>query len=85
MPHVEIPQAEFKVSVTVYIIETIHISYALTSFYHKKIHIQYIQVVILGDSHIGKTSLVTRFAEGYYRENSRPATESPRLYCFIIM
>lgn len=43
MPHVEIPQAEFK-------------------------------VVILGDSHIGKTSLVTRFAEGYYRENSRPAT-----------
>lgn len=32
------------------------------------------QVVILGDSHIGKTSLVTRFAEGYYRENSRPAT-----------
>lgn len=43
MPHVEKPQAEFK-------------------------------VVILGDSHIGKTSLVTRFAEGYYRENSRPAT-----------
>lgn len=43
MPHVELPQAEFK-------------------------------VVILGDSHIGKTSLVTRFAEGYYRENSRPAT-----------
>ena len=32
------------------------------------------KVVILGDSHIGKTSLVTRFAEGYYRENSRPAT-----------
>jgi len=31
-------------------------------------------VVVLGDSHIGKTSLVTRFAEGYYRENSRPAT-----------
>lgn len=31
-------------------------------------------MVILGDSHIGKTSLVTRFAEGYYRENSRPAT-----------
>jgi small GTP-binding protein len=45
MPHVELPQAEFK-------------------------------VVILGDSHIGKTSLVTRFAEGYYRENSRPATLS---------
>mmetsp|Transcript_215 Transcript_215/g.505 ORF Transcript_215/g.505 Transcript_215/m.505 type:complete len:388 (+) Transcript_215:285-1448(+) len=43
MPHVEIPQAEFK-------------------------------AVVLGDSHIGKTSLVTRFAEGYYRENSRPAT-----------
>mmetsp|Transcript_8718 Transcript_8718/g.18279 ORF Transcript_8718/g.18279 Transcript_8718/m.18279 type:complete len:319 (+) Transcript_8718:98-1054(+) len=43
MPHVEIPQAEFK-------------------------------VVILGDTHIGKTSLVTRFAEGYYREHSRPAT-----------
>jgi len=33
-----------------------------------------IKVVILGDSHIGKTSLVTRFSEGYYRENSRPAT-----------
>ena len=32
------------------------------------------KVVILGDSNIGKTSLVTRFAEGYYRENSRPAT-----------
>ena len=31
-------------------------------------------MVILGDSNIGKTSLVTRFAEGYYRENSRPAT-----------
>ena len=31
-------------------------------------------MVVLGDSHIGKTSLVTRFAEGYYRENSRPAT-----------
>ena len=45
MPHVELPQAEFK-------------------------------VVVLGDSHIGKTSLVTRFAEGYYRENSRPATLS---------
>jgi len=46
-------------------------------------NIQYIiQVVILGDSHIGKTSLVTRFAEGYYRENSRPATESPQLVLF---
>lgn len=33
-----------------------------------------IKVVILGDSHIGKTSLVTRFAEGYYRDNSRSAT-----------
>jgi Ras-related protein Rab-5C len=32
------------------------------------------KVVVVGDSHIGKTSLVTRFAEGYYRENSRPAT-----------
>ena len=33
-----------------------------------------IKVVILGDSHIGKTSLVTRFVEGYYRDNSRSAT-----------
>ena len=32
------------------------------------------QVVVLGDSQAGKTSLVTRFAEGYYRENSRPPT-----------
>ncbi|KAL7488856.1 hypothetical protein ACHAW6_014469 [Cyclotella cf. meneghiniana] len=43
MPHVEIPQAEFK-------------------------------VVLLGSSHIGKSSLVTRFSEGYYRENSRQPT-----------
>ncbi|KAL7529007.1 hypothetical protein ACHAWF_002804 [Thalassiosira exigua] len=38
MPHVEVPQAEFK-------------------------------AVVLGDSHVGKSSLVTRFAEGYYREH----------------
>ena len=31
-------------------------------------------MVILGDSNIGKTSLVTRFAEGYYRDGSAPAT-----------
>mmetsp|Transcript_26134 Transcript_26134/g.52083 ORF Transcript_26134/g.52083 Transcript_26134/m.52083 type:complete len:290 (+) Transcript_26134:393-1262(+) len=39
MPHVELPQAEFK-------------------------------VVMLGDTNTGKTSLVLRFAEGYYREKS---------------
>eukprot|EP00581_Thalassiosira_minuscula_P009647 CAMPEP_0183708180 /NCGR_PEP_ID=MMETSP0737-20130205/4566_1 /TAXON_ID=385413 /ORGANISM="Thalassiosira miniscula, Strain CCMP1093" /LENGTH=398 /DNA_ID=CAMNT_0025935999 /DNA_START=138 /DNA_END=1334 /DNA_ORIENTATION=+ len=52
MPHVEIPQAEFK-------------------------------VVILGDSHIGKTSLVTRFAEGYYREKNplvSPTVGAPALF-----
>ena len=37
-------------------------------------------MVILGDSNIGKTSLVTRFAEGYYREASRPATVSPHFF-----
>jgi len=43
MPHVELPQAEFK-------------------------------VVMLGDTFTGKTSLVLRFAEGYYREEGRSAT-----------
>lgn len=43
MPHVELPQAEFK-------------------------------VVLLGDSTSGKTSLVLRFAEGYYRDTPRPST-----------
>jgi small GTP-binding protein len=43
MPHVEIPQLDFK-------------------------------LVVLGSSHIGKSSLVTRFSEGYYRENSRQPT-----------
>jgi small GTP-binding protein len=43
MPHVELPQAEFK-------------------------------VVMLGDTNTGKTSLVLRFAEGYYREEARSAT-----------
>eukprot|EP00568_Trieres_chinensis_P013004 CAMPEP_0183300312 /NCGR_PEP_ID=MMETSP0160_2-20130417/6783_1 /TAXON_ID=2839 ORGANISM="Odontella Sinensis, Strain Grunow 1884" /NCGR_SAMPLE_ID=MMETSP0160_2 /ASSEMBLY_ACC=CAM_ASM_000250 /LENGTH=218 /DNA_ID=CAMNT_0025462701 /DNA_START=134 /DNA_END=787 /DNA_ORIENTATION=- len=43
MPHVELPQAEFK-------------------------------VVMLGDTNAGKTSLVLRFAEGYYREAPRAAT-----------
>jgi len=43
MPHVELPQAEFK-------------------------------VVILGDTTVGKTSLVLRFAEGYYRDEGRSAT-----------
>jgi len=43
MPHVELPQAEFK-------------------------------VVILGDTNTGKTSLVLRFAEGYYRNEARSAT-----------
>ena len=32
------------------------------------------KVVLLGSSHIGKSSLVTRFSEGYYRENSREPT-----------
>ena len=32
------------------------------------------KVVLLGSSHIGKSSLVTRFSEGYYRENSRQPT-----------
>jgi len=43
MPHVELPQAEFK-------------------------------VVMLGETFTGKTSLVLRFAEGYYRELSRNPT-----------
>lgn len=43
MPHVELPQAEFK-------------------------------VVMLGDTNAGKTSLVLRFAEGYYRDEGRSAT-----------
>eukprot|EP00593_Proboscia_inermis_P001158 CAMPEP_0171297422 /NCGR_PEP_ID=MMETSP0816-20121228/6162_1 /TAXON_ID=420281 /ORGANISM="Proboscia inermis, Strain CCAP1064/1" /LENGTH=367 /DNA_ID=CAMNT_0011771679 /DNA_START=15 /DNA_END=1118 /DNA_ORIENTATION=+ len=43
MPHVELPQAEFK-------------------------------VVMLGDSNAGKTSLVLRFAEGYYRDAAREPT-----------
>jgi len=43
MPHVDLPQAEFK-------------------------------VCLLGDSFTGKTSLVLRFAEGYYRESARSAT-----------
>lgn len=30
------------------------------------------QVVVLGDSHTGKTSLVLRFVEGYYREERDP-------------
>lgn len=33
-------------------------------------------MVLLGDSHVGKSSLVTRFAEGYYRDSSRPPTIS---------
>lgn len=43
MPHVELPQAEFKVA-------------------------------MLGDTNAGKTSLVLRFAEGYYRDAPRSAT-----------
>lgn len=43
MPHVELPQTEFK-------------------------------VVILGDTQVGKTSLVLRFTEGHYREHSRSPT-----------
>ena len=33
-----------------------------------------IQVVLLGDTNTGKTSLVLRFVEGYYRETGRSAT-----------
>lgn len=43
MPHVELPQAEFK-------------------------------AVMLGDTNAGKTSLVIRFAEGYYRNEGRSST-----------
>lgn len=32
------------------------------------------QIVLLGDSNTGKTSLVLRFVEGYYRETGRSAT-----------
>lgn len=35
---------------------------------------------MLGDTNVGKTSLVLRFAEGYYRENSR----SPTVGAFFI-
>ena len=38
------------------------------------------KVVMLGDTNVGKTSLVLRFAEGYYRENSR----SPTVGAFFI-
>lgn len=34
----------------------------------------FVKVVMLGDTFTGKTSLVMRFAEGYYREGSRTAT-----------
>lgn len=40
----------------------------------------YAKVVMLGDTNVGKTSLVLRFAEGYYRENSR----SPTVGAFFI-
>jgi small GTP-binding protein len=43
MPHVELPQADFK-------------------------------VVMLGETFTGKTSLVLRFAEGYYRDSARNPT-----------
>eukprot|EP00934_Nitzschia_sp_Nitz4_P004010 Nitzschia sp. Nitz4//scaffold3_size479765//266738//267654//NITZ4_000111-RA/size479765-snap-gene-1.402-mRNA-1//-1//CDS//3329550791//4000//frame0 len=43
MPHVEVPQADFK-------------------------------VVMLGDTFTGKTSLVVRFAEGFYRDSLRTPT-----------
>jgi len=43
MPHVELPQVEFK-------------------------------VVILGDTNTGKSSLVLRFVQGYYRSESRAST-----------
>ena len=43
MPHVELPQAEFK-------------------------------VVMLGDTNAGKTSVVLRFAEGYFRDAERSST-----------
>jgi small GTP-binding protein len=36
--------------------------------------LKHTQVVMLGDTNTGKTSLVLRFAEGYYREESRSAT-----------
>mmetsp|Transcript_34275 Transcript_34275/g.51400 ORF Transcript_34275/g.51400 Transcript_34275/m.51400 type:complete len:441 (-) Transcript_34275:977-2299(-) len=45
MPHVEIPQAEFK-------------------------------LVILGDANCGKTSLITRFTQGYYRQQHPNTTTS---------
>eukprot|EP00984_Skeletonema_dohrnii_P024161 scaffold13251_cov77-Skeletonema_dohrnii-CCMP3373.AAC.3 len=45
MPHVEIPQAEFK-------------------------------LVILGDANCGKTSLITRFTQGYYRQHPNNTTST---------
>ena len=82
MPHVEIPQAEFKVSKQMLLVYSMRknecISYEPFFCNNDKSLItnnfKHFKVVILGDSNIGKTSLVTRFAEGYYRENSRPAT-----------
>ena len=44
----------------------------LTFCYHR--NIQNEQVVMLGDSFAGKTSLVLRFAEGHYRDSARSAT-----------
>jgi small GTP-binding protein len=41
---------------------------------HVQIPSTEIKVVLLGSSHTGKSSLVTRFSEGYYRNASRPAT-----------
>ncbi len=84
MPHVEIPQAEFKVGfICLCCNRSIqglwthvqkHLLYIVRNCYHSAVMLFFSQVVILGDTHIGKTSLVTRFAEGYYREHSRPAT-----------
>eukprot|EP00577_Skeletonema_sp_RCC1716_P014286 CAMPEP_0113404990 /NCGR_PEP_ID=MMETSP0013_2-20120614/18701_1 /TAXON_ID=2843 ORGANISM="Skeletonema costatum, Strain 1716" /NCGR_SAMPLE_ID=MMETSP0013_2 /ASSEMBLY_ACC=CAM_ASM_000158 /LENGTH=460 /DNA_ID=CAMNT_0000290663 /DNA_START=91 /DNA_END=1473 /DNA_ORIENTATION=+ /assembly_acc=CAM_ASM_000158 len=47
MPHVEIPQAEFK-------------------------------LVILGDANCGKTSLITRFTQGYYRQHPNTNTSTTK-------
>lgn len=87
MPHVELPQAEFKVreqTVGQHMRNDVVLpknvmhrcmfdAHILQSYqYSQYTFANCLQVVLLGDSHTGKTSLVLRFVEGYYREDRDP-------------